>query len=156
MLLADTASTVAELQFGPDLWWQAPLLLIIVLIGSSAGSVLAERFLPSRSERVKALREGGTETLDALQVFHEAIYRQNAKTTATDDETINLVKLGSAVLVGAAKTGDAEIRKAVGDYTFKGRNWAVHRPGPTFASFAVEKSYEDALTVIADFMRKNR
>ncbi|WP_144805033.1 hypothetical protein [Curtobacterium sp. BH-2-1-1] len=154
--LADPASTVAQLQFGPDLWWQAPLLALLILLGSGAGSVLAERVLPSRAERAKTLRTGATETLDAVQAFHEEIYRQNALPLTTDDDAVALIRLGSKALIGAAKTGDDGVRAAVKEYVLIGRKWAVNTPGPKYSAVAVERHYDYTLTTIAKFMRKHR
>jgi hypothetical protein len=152
--VGDAASNLLELEFGPNLFWQGPLLLLLVFIASGAGHALAERILPSRDDRVRASREAGSETLDAILAFQNAL---DARIAINGDDPVGeaaILRLRAALFVAAAKTGTETIRDQVRTYATTGARWAVGRP--TVLEVQVTKAFEDALSEVAKFMKKNR
>lgn len=147
-------SPIQQLEFGPDLIWQAPLLALLIFLASSMGTVFAERLVPSRGDRVKASRASGTETLDAVLAFQIALDSRNA--TVGDDPVADakILALRAALLVAAAKSGSESLRAKVRSYATLGTKWAIGTP--TVLEVQVVTAFEELLAEVAKFMRKNR
>jgi len=150
----DAASNLLELEFGPNLFWQGPLLLFFVVLASGTGHVLAERVLPSRDDRVRASREAGSETLNAILAFQIALDARVAIVGDDPSGEATILRLRAALFVAAAKTGKETIRDHVRVYATTGARWAVGRP--TVLEVQVTKAFEDTLLEVAKFMRKNK
>lgn len=147
---------IAQLEFGPELFWQVPLIALLVFIVSSAGSIVVERYLPSRNDRARQAREAGIETLNAVHRLHDEFHIRSFSPdeASSEDDLVKLASLSAGVEIAVAKTGDDAFRSACREYITLGRRWAIG--DETVTQEAAMTRFRAALDKGTTFMRANR